>query len=108
MRFWIADAESSDIDTAFTLFKKKSGLNETAASNLEALSPLQREVLKALTSNDAQGAKMFSLATRKSVAAALGMSEPIASAALTRALTEMEKRGLITKISRGEYRALVA
>jgi hypothetical protein len=107
MRFWIADAESSHIDAAFTLFQKKSGLNEIAASNLEALNPLQREVLKVLASSDTKGAKMFSLATRKSVAAALGVSEPIASAALTRALTDMEKRGLVTKISRGEYKALV-
>jgi hypothetical protein len=48
MRFWIADAEKSNIDTAFNLFREKSGLNDTIATNLEALTELQREVLKVL------------------------------------------------------------
>jgi hypothetical protein len=103
MRFWITDAESSNIDVAFNLFRNKTGLKEREVTNLQALSPLQKEVLKVLTSENLKNLKVFSALIRSSLATSLGVSEPIASAALTRALTDLEKRGLVTKISRGEY-----
>ncbi len=106
MRFWIADAESCLIDAAFALFREKSGLNETAASNLEALSPLQIEVFAALGLNTSGTSKLFTLSSRKALAAAIGITEPIASASLTRALAALEKRGLAMKVGRGEYKRM--
>ncbi len=105
MRFWITDAESSNIDDAFNFFRDKAGLKQTEALNLQAISPLQREVLAVLGSSDSKPSKVFSNATRKLLATSLGISGVIASATLTRALADLEKRGLVTKVSRGEYLA---
>jgi hypothetical protein len=104
MRFWIADAESSNIDAAFTLFREKSGMNDAASSKLEGLTALQVEVLSALRRNNSGASKLFGLASRKALAAAVGLTEPIASASLTRALTDLENRGLTIKFARGEYK----
>ena len=104
MRFWIADAESSKIDAAFTLFSEKSGMNDAASSKLEGHSALQVQVLSALSRNTSGAFKLFGPESRKALAAVLGMSEAIASASLTRALAELQKRGLVIKAGRGEYK----